>query len=209
MHLSGIVAIGDVRNGNAASALLEEPADEFFATTTLLEGPCDERNVAHILQDGSRSHFQFFAGRALLPERVAQFVVLKNHAIRVEAFRVGGLLPDSLREVARALRLHAAHDLEFRTTAAPLGPANDEHFAGASTFAAVLVHEEHEHAPFLFDGAQRSAASPRDVTDTLAWNVHNGAVFAIFPAFNVHWSFELIEEPLHVLLATLPILTSA
>lgn len=112
--------------------------------------------MTDILEDTARSLLKFFPRRTLLTERVAQLVVFKDDAIRVEASGVGRLFPQSPRESARALGLDSAHGLKLCTTAGPFRAADDKHLAAPIpapfAFTAIfilLVHEEHEYTPLI------------------------------------------------------------
>merc|ERR1719221_1485432 len=104
--------------------------------------------MANILQDSACSELELLSCGALLPESVAQLVVLEDYPVSVEALRIRGLLPDAPCKCPRAFRLDAAHDLQFRTTAGSSFTKDDQHLAApfASTLIATLVHEEHEDA---------------------------------------------------------------
>mmetsp|Transcript_27411 Transcript_27411/g.81637 ORF Transcript_27411/g.81637 Transcript_27411/m.81637 type:complete len:637 (+) Transcript_27411:157-2067(+) len=205
VHLGAVVAVGDVLDGDAAAALRQEPVDELPAPPALLEVPGDEGHVADVLEDGAGGVLELLAGRALLPEGVAELVVLEDQPVGVEALRVRRLVADAPREVARGLGLDAAHDLQLRAAARALRAADDQHLGATAALAllAVLVHEEHEHAPLLLHLSERGAPRPSDVANAIAGNVHDRAVVAVLPAVDPHGTLELIEEPLHVLLRLL------
>mmetsp|Transcript_27410 Transcript_27410/g.81633 ORF Transcript_27410/g.81633 Transcript_27410/m.81633 type:complete len:637 (+) Transcript_27410:157-2067(+) len=207
VHLRGIFAVRDVPDRDAAAALVEQPPDELLAAPALLARAGDERAVPDVLQDGARRALELLPRGALLAQRVAQLVVLEDQAVGVEALRVRRLVADAPREVARGLGLDAAHDLQLRAAARALRAADDQHLGATAALAllAVLVHEEHEHAPLLLHLSERGAPRPSDVANAIAGNVHDRAVVAVLPAVDPHGTLELIEEPLHVLLRALPV----
>mmetsp|Transcript_43620 Transcript_43620/g.95082 ORF Transcript_43620/g.95082 Transcript_43620/m.95082 type:complete len:637 (-) Transcript_43620:74-1984(-) len=207
VHLGGIVAPGDVPDRDAATALGQQPVDELPAALPLGVVARNEGDVSNIAQDGAGGELELLARGALLPEAVAELVILEDQAVGVEALGVRELLADATSEGSGALRLHAAHDLQLRAAARALRAADDQHLGATAALAllAVLVHEEHEHSPLLLHEAERRAAVACDVADAVRRHVDDRAVVAVLPVVHVDGPLELLEEPLHVLLRALPV----
>mmetsp|Transcript_43621 Transcript_43621/g.95086 ORF Transcript_43621/g.95086 Transcript_43621/m.95086 type:complete len:636 (-) Transcript_43621:74-1981(-) len=205
VHLGGIVAPGDVPDRDAATALGQQPVDELPAALPLGVVARNEGDVSNIAQDGAGGELELLARGALLPEAVAELVILEDQAVGVEALGVRELLADATSEGSGALRLHAAHDLQLRAAARALRAADDQHLGATAALAllAVLVHEEHEHSPLLLHEAERRAAVACDVADAVRRHVDDRAVVAVLPVVHVDGPLELLEEPLHVLLRLL------
>mmetsp|Transcript_21323 Transcript_21323/g.48731 ORF Transcript_21323/g.48731 Transcript_21323/m.48731 type:complete len:257 (-) Transcript_21323:617-1387(-) len=205
VHLCGIFTARNVRNGHAASALLQQPLDELLATPALLHVSGNEGNVADVLQDSTCCCLQLLARGALLAEGVAEFIVLEHYAVSIEPLRVAGLVPDTTREGPWCFGLDAAHGLQLCSTTLSPGSEDDEHLAAAAPLALLttLVHEEHEHTPLLLHGTKRCTPVTRDIADAVAGDVNDCAVVAVLPAIHVNWALQLLKEPLHVL-ARLP-----
>mmetsp|Transcript_84086 Transcript_84086/g.218860 ORF Transcript_84086/g.218860 Transcript_84086/m.218860 type:complete len:300 (-) Transcript_84086:359-1258(-) len=212
MHLCGVIALRNIRDGDAAAALLQQPVDKLLATLALLQRSCDEGHVPDILQNGARCAFKLLPRCALLAQGVAQLIILEDHAVSVEALLVARLLADAFREIPRAFGLHAAHDFELGSPP-PAGRAeDDEFFAAAPTAPAFVlcpVHEEHERTPLFLQCSKRCTTGTCDVADAIARNVHNSAIVTILPTIHIHRPLQLVEEPLHVLSGPLPHLARA
>mmetsp|Transcript_51387 Transcript_51387/g.119435 ORF Transcript_51387/g.119435 Transcript_51387/m.119435 type:complete len:293 (-) Transcript_51387:83-961(-) len=208
MDLRGVIALRNIGDCDAAFALLQQPANELLAALPLFQCPSNEGHVPDVLQNRAGGALQFLACGTLLPQRVAELIILEEHPVSAETLLGAGFLSDTLGERAWILRLHATHDLQLRTAATALGTADDQHLratTAAPALVSVLVHEEHEYPPLLLQRSKCSAPSTSDIANAIPWDVHDRAIVPLLPTLNVDRPFELLEQPLDVF-ATSPAL---
>eukprot|EP00962_Isochrysis_galbana_P045594 scaffold18014_cov95-Isochrysis_galbana.AAC.2 len=176
-------------------------------------------HLPDILHDASGGARQLAPGGAVLAQRVRQLRFIHREGVGREALRLGGVLLDVAREVARPLRLDGRHHLELGAPAAAARAEDGEllrsvellpgRLAVAVARAHVGAHKEHEGAPLLLDLAERGAARARDVTNAVTRNVDAGAIVALLPTGDEDGALELLEQPAQVLLGALALLARA
>merc|ERR1719221_1536693 len=160
-------------------------AFKLLATPTLLDVTSDEGDMSDVLEDRTSCAFKLLARRTLLPKRIAQLIVLEDHPVRIEAFLTAGLLAYAIGEIAGVLVLHPAHHLQLSSTTTSRRPKDDELLTATTTptsLVLLLVHEEHEHAPLLFQCTKCCSAYSGDIADAVAWDVDNGAIIPVLPS---------------------------
>eukprot|EP00413_Alexandrium_margalefii_P010926 CAMPEP_0204532068 /NCGR_PEP_ID=MMETSP0661-20131031/11525_1 /ASSEMBLY_ACC=CAM_ASM_000606 /TAXON_ID=109239 /ORGANISM="Alexandrium margalefi, Strain AMGDE01CS-322" /LENGTH=205 /DNA_ID=CAMNT_0051538283 /DNA_START=306 /DNA_END=921 /DNA_ORIENTATION=- len=135
------------------------------------------------------------ADRALRPDgghqddQVLEHDSTSGHRAACHAGLAAAAVAAAAAGAAAGGAVHAAHDLELGTAPPALRPKDDEPLAAPAATAAALVlgtvHEEHQHAPLLLQGAKSGAARPGDVADAIAGHVDAGAIVALLPTVHV------------------------